>query len=114
MPAIKFALLIILFFCITPIVYAQKASDDFTGKWKTEEGGTIEITKKDEGFIGVGVSTKKIVVKDLQFKNGKWLSEISNPLKNITANGEFVLEGNKLKIIARKSFFSKTLYWTRL
>jgi uncharacterized protein (DUF2147 family) len=94
--------------------FSQKASDDFSGKWKTDEGGTIEISKKDGGFIGIGVTTKKLVIKDLQFKNGKWVSEIRNPLKDITANGEFILEGNKLKIIARKAFFSKTLYWIRL
>ena len=114
MQQVKFIFLITISFLITTVGFSQKASDDFSGKWKTEEGGTIEITKKDAGFQGVGVSTRKVVVKDLQFKNGKWVSEISNPLKDITANGEFILEGNKLKIIARKSFFSKTLYWVRL
>lgn len=114
MQQVKFIILISISFLITTVSFSQKASDDFSGKWKTEEGGTIEITKKDAGFQGVGVSTRKVVVKDLQFKNGKWVSEISNPLKDITANGEFILEGNKLKIIARKSFFSKTLYWVRL
>lgn len=111
---LKFTLLLAIFFLITNVVFSQKISDDFSGKWKTAEGGTIEITKKDAGFQGIGVTTKKVVVKDLQFKNGKWVSELRNPLKDIVANGEFILEGNQLKIIARKSFFSKTIYWTRL
>jgi len=113
MSAKKLINLICSLFLMSISLHAQKATDDFSGIWKTEEGGIIEITRKDAGFVGIGIKTKKIVVKDLQFKNGKWVSEISNPLKSITANGEFILEGNKLKIIARKAFFSKTIYWTR-
>ncbi len=96
------------------LAYSQKATDDFCGKWKTEEGGTIEITKKDEGFIGIGVLRKWVILKDLQFVNGKWVSEMTNPIKNRTANCELVLENNRIKIIARKGIFSKTIYWTKL
>ena len=96
------------------LAFSQKATDDFSGKWKTEEGGTIEVSRKGAGFIGVGVLKKLVVLKDLQFKNGKWVSEMTNPTKNQTANCELLLEGNSIKIIARKGFFSKTIYWTKL
>ena len=94
--------------------FFKKATDDFSGKWKTEEGGKIEITKKAGGFIGVGIIKKLVILKDLQFITGKWVSEITNPLKNRTANCELFLENNRIKIIARKGIFSKTIYWTKL
>jgi uncharacterized protein (DUF2147 family) len=93
--------------------FSQKPTDDFSGKWKTEEGGVVEISKKEAGFIGLGVPAKKVIIKDLQFKEGKWVSEINNPIKNVIANGEFLLDGNRIKIIAKKSVFSKTIYWTK-
>ena len=94
--------------------FSQKATDDFSGKWETEEGGKIEITKKGGGFIGVGMIKKFVILKDLQFNTGKWVSEINNPLKNRTANCDLFLENNRIKIIARKGFFYKTIYWTKL
>jgi hypothetical protein len=93
---------------------SQKATDDFSGKWKTEEGGIIEVVRKESGFIGVGVIKKVVILKDLQFKKEKWVSEMTNPIKNQTANCELILEGNRIKIIARKGLFSKTIYWTKL
>lgn len=93
--------------------YAQKQSDDFSGKWKTAEGGVVEISKKGNGFVGFGAINKLLIVKDLQFKDNQWVSEITNPIKNITVNAEFLLDGNKIKIIAKKSLFSKTIYWTK-
>jgi hypothetical protein len=114
MPSYKKTLILSLILFIGKFAFSQRPTDDFSGKWKTEEGGVVEFSKKENGFIGLGATSKKIVVKDLQFKEGKWLSEINNPLKNITANGEFLMEGNRIRIIARKSVFSKTLYWTKL
>jgi hypothetical protein len=99
---------------IKTTVFSQKATDNFSGKWKTEEGGTIEVSRTESGFIGVGVARKYVVLKNLQFKNGKWVSEMTNPVKNQTANCELLLEGNRIKIIARKGLFSKTIYWEKL
>ena len=109
----KKAFILIILIFIGKFAFSQKSTDDFSGKWKTEEGAVVEISKKDNGFIGLGVPAKKLIVKDLQFRDGKWISEIYNPIKNVTANGEFLLEGNKIKIIAKKSVFSKTIYWTK-
>jgi len=110
----KKALILSLLVFMCKFAFSQKSTDDFSGKWKTEEGGVVEISKKENGFVGLGVPAKKLIVKDLQFKDGKWVSEISNPIKNVTANGEFIMEGTRIKIIAKKSVFSKTLYWTKL
>ncbi len=110
----KKAFILIILIFIGKFAFSQKSTDDFSGKWKTEEGGVIEISKKENGFVGLGVPAKKVIVKDLQFKDGKWVSELNNPIKNVTANGEFIMEGNRIKIIAKKSVFSKTIYWTKL
>jgi hypothetical protein len=110
----KKVLILSLIIFMGKFAYSQKSTDDFSGKWKTEEGSVIEISKKENGFIGLGVPAKKLIVKDLQFKDGKWVSEINNPIKNVTANGEFLIEGTRIKIVAKKSVFSKTLYWTKL
>jgi hypothetical protein len=99
---------------ISSVVFSQKATDDFSGIWKTEEGGMIEISKKENGFIGMGLAKKILILKDLQFINGKWVSEMTNPIKNQTANCELFLEANRIKIIARKGIFSKTIFWTKL
>lgn len=110
----KMVTLFLLFLLIGKNAFSQKATDDFSGKWKTEEGATVEISRKETGFIGVGAINKKTIVKDLQFKDGNWVSEITNPIKNVTANAVFLIEGNRLKIVAKKGFFSKTIYWTKL
>ncbi len=107
---ISFLFLILL----SNVAFSQKATDDFSGKWKTEEGGIVEISRFEKGFIGVGAVKKIVIMKDLEFVNGKWVSEMTNPTKHQTANCELVLEANRIKIIARKGIFSKTIYWTKL
>ena len=40
-------IILTLILCIISItIYAQKSSDNFSGKWKTEKGVVIEIIKK--------------------------------------------------------------------
>ncbi len=110
----KSFLVILFLMLMKTAVFSQRATNDFSGKWKTEEGGIIEISRKELGFIGVGVLKKFVVLKDLQFKDGKWVSEMTNPTKKQTANCELLVEVNRIKIIARKGIFSKTIYWTKL
>jgi uncharacterized protein (DUF2147 family) len=95
---------------VSTFAFAQKASDNFTGKYKTDDGGIITIAKTSTGFVGTD-ETKKVVLKDVKFDGKEWKATIINPKKDITASGEILLEGNKLKIVARKGFISKTIYW---
>ena len=95
---------------MTSATLAQKATDNFEGKYKTDDGGTINITKTAAGFIGID-ETKKVVLKDVKFDGKEWKATIINPKKDMTASGEILLEGNKLKIVAHKGFLSKTIYW---
>lgn len=114
MPNYKSVLFFTILMFLGEYAFSQKVTDDFSGKWKTEEGATVEISKKETGFTGVGAINKKTIVKDLQFKDRSWVSEITNPVKNVTANAIFLLEGNRIKIVAKKGFFSKTFYWSKL
>ncbi len=98
---------------VNSVVFGQKATDNFIGKWKTQEGRIIEITQKDNVFTGKSVQKGLIVLKDLKFEENKWVGIISNPLKNISANCEAFLEGNQIRFIAKKGPFSKEILWLK-
>jgi hypothetical protein len=96
------------------IISAQKASDDFSGRWKAPKGDIIKVYKTKSGFIGKTVKEGVVVLKNVKFLEGKWVAIIMNPRENIVADCELVLETNKIKIIATKGIFQKTLYWTKV
>ena len=58
---------------------SQKSTDNFSGKWKTEEGVIIEIIKSDASFNGKPIGKNVFVLKDLTFTNGKWFGVLTNP-----------------------------------
>jgi uncharacterized protein (DUF2147 family) len=95
------------------VSFAQGASDDFTGKWKTAEGKDVVITKVGAGFIGEAIEKKIVILKDVNFSDGKWTATVFNPVKEVTADCELFLEGSNLKIVATKGLMSKTIYWTK-
>ena len=95
---------------VTTFAFAQKATDNFEGKYKTDDGGIITITKTSTGFVGTD-EMKKVVLKDVKFDSKEWKATIYNPKKDMTASGEILLEANRLKIAAHKGFLSKTIYW---
>ncbi len=103
-----------LFFVL--LTFAQKASDDFTGKWKAPKGDVIRVYKTKSGFIGKTVKEGVVVLKDVKFADGKWTAIIMNPKENIIADCELILELEqaKLHIIAKKGVFHKTIFWTKL
>ena len=85
--------------------FAQKANDDFTGKWKAPKGAIIIVSKTDAENV--------LVLKDVKFNNNKWTATIMNPKENLIAKCELILQPDKLKIIAKKGMFHKTLFWTK-
>lgn len=93
---------------------AQKATDNFSGKWNTPEGKIVEIRKVGTVFIGKPIGKEVIVLKDLTFTSNKWVGVLTNPLKNVTADCEATIEGDKLKFIAKKGFFSKEILWIKV
>ncbi len=97
----------------TSITFAQKATDNFAGNWKTSEGVIIEITKSGAAFTGKPTGKSIEVLKNLTFQNGKWVGVLNNPQKNTTVPCEAYLEGNKIKFLAKKGMMSKEVVWTK-
>lgn len=92
---------------------AQKPTDDFSGHWKAPKGDVIKVYKTKSGFIGKTVKEGVIVLKNVKFVVDKWTAIIMNPRENIVADCELILESGKIKIIAKKGPFQKTLYWEK-
>jgi hypothetical protein len=104
----------IVFFILCHVLLAQKASDDFTGKWKAPKGDVIRVYKTKRSFIGKTVKEGALVLKDVKFADGKWTAVVMNPRENIVADCELLLEPGKLKIIAKWGVFQRTLYWVKV
>ncbi len=103
----------ILLTFLSAFAYAQKESDDFTGRWKAPKGDLIRIHKTKSGFIGKTVKEGVVVLKDVKFTNGKWTAVIMNPKENLIADCELKLEHARIQIIAKKGPFQRTLYWVK-
>ena len=104
---------LLIAFAYSMVSFAQKATDNFAGKYKTDDGGLVTISKTASGFIGIDDS-KKVVLKEVKFDGKEWKAIVINPKKEVTAKAEILLEGNKLKIVAHKGFISKTIYWVAI
>jgi uncharacterized protein (DUF2147 family) len=107
-----FPLIFALF--ISVFAMAQKATDNFSGQWKTADGVIIEITQAHSAFVGKPQGKNVVVLKDLVFTDGKWRGTLSNPQKNTTANCEAYLEGNRIRFIAKKGMMKKEIIWSKV
>ncbi|MDI9338460.1 MAG: hypothetical protein QM539_08550 [Alphaproteobacteria bacterium] len=94
--------------------FAQKATDDFSGKWKTEEGKTVEISKSGDVFIGKPEGKDFILLSDLGYKNEAWIGELHQPKTGRTITCTAFLENNTLRLELKKGKFQRTLTWTKL
>ncbi|HEY8661749.1 MAG TPA: hypothetical protein VIL78_22120 [Hanamia sp.] len=106
-------ILSLLLAIFTVSAFSQKATDNFSGKWKTATEKIVVITKAGNQFVGMVEGTNMLILKDLAFDGSKWKGIIQNPKENKSAKCEAVLEAGKLKLIARKGMFSKTFYWVK-
>lgn len=106
-------LLLMIFSTISVSVFAQKTADDFIGKWKTQdEGAIINIVKKNGKIAGYDPNGKT-VIWNFTVSDGKWKVDLYDSRKDMTATGEVVLQGDKLKIVAKKGFITKTMFWIK-
>jgi hypothetical protein len=113
-PKKELSFLIFLFYT-SSLLFAQSATDDFTGKWKAEEGKIVEITRSGNVYTGIGIPEKVEVLKDVKFRDGKWEGIVRNPLNKKEAKCEVELNGpDKLKIIAKIGKFRKIFFWTKV
>lgn len=110
----KFKLVLLILILFSPTVFAQKASDNFAGKWKSADGNIITVTKVHNSFMGTVGAKKIVVLNNVKFENGKWIGYVSNPIKKEAGPCELFLEPNRIKIIAYKGLLFKTIYWTKV
>ena len=92
---------------------SQNTKENFVGKWIAPKGAVIIVSIKDDAFIGKTEKENAIVLTDVKFSNGKWQAVVLNPKENIKAKCELISYPTKLKIIARKGIFHKTIYWRK-
>ncbi|GAB4045336.1 hypothetical protein [Spirosoma litoris] len=103
-----------LLLSLTNSLFTQKPTDNFAGSYKTDDDGAlIVVSKTSNGFLGIDPA-KRVVLKDIKFVDGQWKGLVYNPKKDITAECELFLIGNKLKIVAHKGILTKTVYWEKL
>jgi hypothetical protein len=103
--------LVIMINCV--VLYGQKATDNFSGKWKTEKGIEIEIIKNGNSFTGIDVELKKIAIQNLRYVDGKWIATVIKPKDGRKAIGTFTLMENKIKVVVTKGIISRTAFLTK-
>lgn len=97
---------------IASLSFAQSAKDDFAGKWKTEDGVIITISNTNGKFSGTDPKGRPTLF-DVRFEKNEWKGTVENHESGQKGNCEIYLQGNKLKIVAHKGVFSKTMYWVK-
>lgn len=108
-------MLLFIAICFSKIGIAQKATDNFSGKWKTAEGSIIVITKSNGAFIGKPIGKEYKILEDLQFINGRWLGYFPKQKhKCIKVACEANLQGNKIKFFTKVGYYYKEFYWTKM
>lgn len=104
----------LIFLLLHLFLLSQNTKENFVGKWKAPKGAIIIISLLDDAFIGKTEKENAIVLKDVVFVKGRWYGVVLNSLEHLTAKCELILYQRKIKIIARKGIFHKTLYWTKV
>lgn len=97
---------------ITIIGFAQSINDNFAGKWKTEDGVIITISNTSGKFSGIDPKGRPTLY-NVRFEKNEWKGTVENHESEQKGNCEIYLQGNKLKIVAHKGIFSKTMYWVK-
>ena len=109
----KRAILVLFLLSLTAIVFGQHATDDFTGKWKTDDGHLITISKNNQQFTGVDYKNR-VCLYNIHFEKGVWTGTVENHDEGKKAGCEIYLQEGKLKVVAHKGFFSKTFIWIKV
>jgi uncharacterized protein (DUF2147 family) len=108
----KLVLVIAMSF-MSVMAFGQKVTDNYAGKWKTEEGVMVDITKSGSTFMGTAVEKKKVILENLRFDDNNWTATMIRPKDGTKVNATVTLNGNKMNIVVKKGLISKTLVWTK-
>jgi uncharacterized protein (DUF2147 family) len=107
-------------------VSAQKEKD-ILGEWKTDDNANVEaeIFISNDGLFygkviqdnGKKVTNGKIILKKFVYdsKSNSFKGKMSPHDRDMEVNATITFESNdKLKVVARKFLFSKTIYFLRI
>ncbi|HEY8934047.1 MAG TPA: hypothetical protein VIM65_02460 [Cyclobacteriaceae bacterium] len=109
----KQTIVILFLLSLTAIVFGQHPTDDFTGKWKTEDGHVVTISKSNKVFTGVDYKNR-VCLYNILFEKGVWTGTIENHDEGKKGDCEIYLHEDELKIVIHKGFFYKTLIWVKV
>jgi uncharacterized protein (DUF2147 family) len=109
----KRIVLLLAVFAFSFFTFGQKATDNFEGKWKTDEGVIIEISKTGVVFKGIALEKKVLVLENLKYTEGKWTATVIKPKDGTRVNAEVTLLGSKINILVKKGMMSRTIIWTK-
>lgn len=96
---------------LSVVGYCQKATDNFSEKWKTDKGIIIDIVKNGNSFNGTAGS--RLILDDLHYTSGVWKGTFNRPLKNQKKECTAIIQDNKLKITIKNDSGSETIIWTK-
>lgn len=113
MNKVRYAGVTVIFLFTTVLAFGQKASDNFAGKWKAEEGVIITISNVNGKWIGLDPKNRQTLY-NMRFKKGEWKATPTNNEENITASCKVYFQGNRITIVAHNSIFSKTIIWNKI
>lgn len=101
--------LLFISFCM----YAQKPSDDFSGKWLSDDKSVLTIKKEAGYFVGYDEKGNKVIY-DVRFEDDAWEGRGRDPFTGISANCELSFDGARLKVRGGIGFIKTNHYFTRM
>ena len=100
--------------CLLPfITFGQKPTDNFEGKWKTEDGVIIAISKTGAVFKGIALEKNVVVLENLKYADGQWTATLIKPKDGVRVSAGVTLLGSKINLLVKKGLLSKTIIWTK-
>lgn len=109
----KQLLLSLVLLLLGPTGYAQSSTDDFTGKWKAENGKIVIMKRQNNVYSGYN-EEGKLLMYDIAFIEGKWKGRGREPHTGITGKCEITRKGDTLIVVGGVGFITKTYTWTKI
>ncbi len=114
----------LLFLGLSMKLAVGQQADAILGTWYAEEleKSTIEMKVEDEKYFGMIINSAdpdyvgKKVVFDLVYQSDEtnYTGRIYAISRKMELDGTFTLEDDKLKVVGKKFFMTKTFFWTRI
>ena len=107
---------------VMTMAFSLSAQTNLTGIWNTEEHNTkVKLYKNKNGVVyGKVLSSDnpkakigKIIVKEVQLKDGKWVGKIYSPKQGKWYKAQFTPSKSVLKIKISSGWLTKVIEWKK-